>query len=216
MSLDGDILAFGLVAGLLTILPGLDTAMVLRSAINDGRRHGFATALGVNSGCFVWGAGAATGVSVLLTASALAYTTLRLIGAVYLALLGLRLVRDAWRGSRNSANPSASATEATRADRSIASSWRRGFVTNLANPKVGVFYLTLLPQFIPAGAPHLLVGLLLATVHNVEGIAWFSVLILSIHVVRARMAQVRVQRTINAVTGLVLVGFGLRLAFIER
>ena len=216
MSLGTDVLEFAAVAGLLTIIPGLDTALVLRAAITQDRQHAFATALGVNSGVFVWGVGAAAGVSALLTTSTVAYVVLRFAGATYMLVLGIRFLREAWHEVRAQPMASASNPEAGRAAGSIATAWRRGLTTNLANPKVGAFYVALLPQFIPAGAPHLLVGLLLATVHNLEGIAWFALLILGIHSVRAWIASRAVQRAMNAVTGVLLIGFGLRLVVSER
>ncbi len=99
MTLATDITSFAAVAGLLTIVPGLDTAMVLRSAVAHGRKHGFATAVGVNTGALVWGAGAAVGVSALLTASTIAYTVLRVAGALYMVWLGSRLLIRALGGS---------------------------------------------------------------------------------------------------------------------
>ena len=96
-----DLASFALVAGLLTIVPGLDTAMVLRSTTAHGRRHGLATALGVNSGALVWGAGAAVGISAL-TASVVAYTVMRIAGAMYMLWIGSRLVLHAVRGEHDS------------------------------------------------------------------------------------------------------------------
>lgn len=216
MSLGADVLAFAAVAGLLTVIPGLDTALVLRAAISQDRRRAFATALGVNSGVFVWGVGAAAGVSALLTASTLAYTVLRFVGATYILILGIRFLREAWHGARAQSTGLTPSPGPEHTIGSIPSAWRRGLITNLANPKVGAFYVALLPQFIPYGAPHLLVGLMLATIHNLEGIAWFTVLILSIESARKWMTHPRVQRVMDAVTGLVLIGFGVRLVASER
>ncbi|GLX00018.1 LysE family translocator [Microtetraspora sp. NBRC 16547] len=231
--------SFAVVAGLMTIVPGLDTALVLRSAITGGRRQAFATALGVNTGVLVWGAGAAVGVSALLTASQTAYTVLRLAGAAYLVWFGATMVLRTLRGraaTSNAVTTNSVTTTTDEAGRTEAAggavapgtspetgpetglvtgpggAWARGLVTNLLNPKVGVFYVAMLPQFIPADAPHLLTGLLLALVHNVEGMAWFTLLIFGTHLARAWLSGARVHRVIDRVTGAVLVGFGLRLA----
>jgi threonine/homoserine/homoserine lactone efflux protein len=212
-SLGADVLAFAAVAGLLTIIPGLDTALDLRAAVTYGRSYAFATALGVNSGVLVWGVGAAAGVSALLTASTAAYTVLRFVGAAYMVFLGSRFLHDAWRAAPSKL---VSDGDARRSPNGVALAWRRGFITNLANPKVGAFYVALLPQFIPRGSPHILVGLLLATVHNVEGIAWFSLLILGIHGGRSWIMRSRVQRTLNAITGVVLVTFGSTLVLSDN
>ena len=210
-SLLRDVLSFAAVAGLLTIIPGLDTAMVLRSTAAHGRRHGLATALGVNGGALVWGAGAAVGVSALLTASTIAYTIVRAAGAAYMLWLGGRLLLQARKGQLE---PQL-LTSSPRAE-SLQRSWRRGFTTNLLNPKIGAFYVAVLPQFIPAHAPHLAVGLLLALVHDLEGLTWFSAIILGAHFVRGWLERRRVRRGVDAVTGVTLIGFGIKLGLSSR
>ncbi|NUP46464.1 MAG: LysE family translocator [Catenulispora sp.] len=199
------LLSFALVAGLITIIPGLDTAVVLRAALVGGRRVAFATALGVGAGALVWGAAAATGVSLLLTASQVAYTALRVGGALYLLWLGFGLLRAARRGEFADGDSRVAGVGAGRA-------FLRGAGTNLLNPKVGAFYIAILPQFMPAHVSHLAMGLALAGVHDLEGLAWFSVLILGAHHARAFFAKRRVKRALDAVTGTVLVGFGIELA----
>ena len=206
-----DVLSFAAVAGLLTIVPGLDTAMVLRSAAAHGRRHGFATALGVNGGALVWGAGAALGVSALLTASTIAYTIVRVIGAAYMIWMGARLLLEARRGGAEALDPGDSP-----GNPSLGRSWRRGFTTNLLNPKIGAFYVAILPQFIPTHAPHLAVGLLLALVHDLEGMIWFSMIILGAHTVRRWLKHRRVRRGLDGVTGATLIGFGIKLGLSSR
>jgi threonine/homoserine/homoserine lactone efflux protein len=207
-----DVLSFAAVAGLLTIIPGLDTAMVLRSTAAQGRRHGFATALGVNSGALVWGAGAAVGVSALLTASTVAFTVVRIAGAVYMLWLGSRLVARGVKG----ADEDAAAAHGPHAARGLVRSWSRGLSTNLLNPKIGAFYVAVLPQFIPPHASHLAVGLLLAFVHDLEGLAWFTAIILGTHTVRALLARHRARRTIDGVTGATLIGFGIKLGLSSK
>jgi threonine/homoserine/homoserine lactone efflux protein len=212
MSLLQDVVSFAAVAGLLTIVPGLDTAMVLRSAARHGRKHGFATAVGVNSGALVWGTGAAVGVSALLTASTLAYTVLRIAGAIYMMWLGFGLLRRA-AGSRNAG---LAADEAEVREPRLIRSWSRGLLTNLLNPKIGAFYVAVLPQFIPAQASHLAVGLLLAFVHDLEGIAWFTAIILASHSARRILSRRRMRRGIDGLTGTTLIGFGVKLGLSAR
>lgn len=206
-----DLLSFAALAGLLTIVPGLDTAMVLRSTATHGRRHGFATALGVNGGALIWGAGAAVGVSALLTASTIAYTVVRVVGAAYMIWIGTRLVLHASRGETGVTDKVNSP-----GTRGLGRSWRRGFTTNLLNPKIGAFYVAVLPQFIPAHAPHLAVGLLLALVHDLEGLTWFSAIILGAHTVRKWLERRRVRRALDGVTGTTLIGFGIKLGVSSR
>lgn len=199
------LITFSAVAALMTITPGLDTALVLRSAVILGRRRAFATALGVGTGALVWGAAAATGVSMLLAASHAAYTALRIIGAAYLLWMGIGMLRAARRGELPAAADRAPESGLLRA-------FLRGAGTNLLNPKVGAFYVAMFPQFMPAHVSHLAMGLAFAGVHDVEAVLWFTVLILCAHRARAWFAQRRVKRAMDAVTGTVLVGFGVELA----
>ncbi len=207
-----DVLSFAVVAGLLTIVPGLDTAMVLRSTAANGRRHGFATALGVNSGALVWGAGAAVGVSALLTASTIAYMIVRIAGALYMIWLGSGLLIRALRAREDELT----ASQATAGEPGLARSWSRGLTTNLLNPKIGAFYVAILPQFIPPHASHLAVGLLLAVVHDVEGLVWFTAIILGTYSVRRLLERRKAQRGIDGVTGATLIGFGVKLGLSSK
>jgi threonine/homoserine/homoserine lactone efflux protein len=204
------ILSFALVAGLLTIIPGLDTALVLRAAITQGRPQAFATGLGIGSGSLVWGAAAAAGVSALLVASHLGYDVVRLAGAAYLVYLGFRLLWSAW----HEAGPETALNDVVQPE-GLGRSWLRGFATNLLNPKVGAFYLAVLPQFIPPHTFHLGFGVLLALVHDVEGMIWFTALILGASWLRPWLRRRSVRRGVDATTGAVLVAFGLRLG-LER
>jgi threonine/homoserine/homoserine lactone efflux protein len=207
-----DVLSFAVVAGLLTIVPGLDTAMVLRSTAAHGRRHGLATALGVNCGTLVWGGAAALGISALLSASSTAYTIVRICGAVYMLWIGSRLLWHAWRGDMEALAPAGGDSHR----RSLGWSWSRGFTTNLLNPKIGAFYVAVLPQFIPPHTSHLAVGLLLASVHDVEGLVWFTAIIFGTHSVRGLLERRAAHRGVDGVTGAALIGFGVKLGLSSR
>ncbi|MFF3609117.1 LysE family translocator [Streptomyces sp. NPDC002463] len=213
MTVSSAIASFAVVAGMLTIMPGLDTALVLRSAITLGRRRAFATALGILSGVLVWGVAAAVGASAVLTASQLLYDALRVAGAVYLAWLGIGMIRRTLKErGRTAAGDATDGAGATAAEATWARAWARGLGTSLLNPKNGVFYMAMLPQFIPSGAPHLLMGVVLAAVHDLEGLVWFSALIFGTQLVRRWLNRASVQRVIDSITGAVLVGFGIKLA----
>jgi len=203
------VLGFAVVAGLLTIIPGIDTALVLRSAISRGRAYAFAAAAGINAGCLVWGVAAAVGASALLAASELAYRILTLAGAAYMVWLGISLFRA-------SLHPQHAAATV---DPPRASAWH-GFVTglwtNLLNPKIGVFYLATIPQFVPADVSPLLMGVLLAAVHNVMGMAWFTVIILATGFAARWLARDTVAKVTDRITGTVLVAFGAKLALDAR
>jgi len=211
--------SFALIAGLLTIVPGLDTALVLRAALGRSRRHAYATAVGIGTGALIWGVAAAAGVTALLTASRWGLTGLRLAGAGYLLWLGGSMLLRSLAGRRHPAAepgsqpaPEPALDPGPADDGSVPAAFGRGLLTNLLNPKVGVFYLAMIPQFLPAGTSHLLMGLLLAGVHDVEGMLWFTLVITLAGAARRALAGGRLRRAIDRVTGVVLIGFGIELA----
>ena len=212
-----DFASFAVVAGLVTIIPGLDTALVVRTTVTQGRRRGFAAAFGINTGVLVWGAAAAVGVSALLAASQLAYDVVRAAGAAYLVWLGTAMLWRTW-ARRGAARPNATGTEpvTSRPQESVVRTWLRGATANLLNPKIGAFYLAMLPQFIPAHSSHLLMGLALAGIHDAEGLIWFTTLISAVHLARRFLDSNRVHKIMDRITGTVLIGFGLKLALSSR
>jgi threonine/homoserine/homoserine lactone efflux protein len=200
------VLGFAVVAAALTVTPGLDTALVLRAALTGRRRDAMATAAGIVAGLFVWAAAAAVGISALLTASTVAFDVLRYAGAGYLLWVGGRLL---WQALRTRSVPEVAA------DGPPPSVWRAarlGLLTNLLNPKVGVFYVALLPQFVPAGSDPLVVGLLLAAVHGLLSVAWFTGLTLLSGVLAPMLRRPSAVRVVDGLTAATLVAFGLRLA----
>lgn len=219
----GWVLAFALVAALLTITPGVDTALVIRNTLSGGRGCGLRTSVGVCCGVVAWGVLSAAGVSAVLTASRAAYDVLRVAGAAYLLLLGVRTLLATRRShAPGGVVPGGGVSPAGGPHRVDAAplaqaraAFRAGMLTNLLNPKVGVFYVTLLPQFIPAGAPVLPSSLLLAGIHAAEGIVWLTGVTLAVSRARAVMQRPSVRRGLERVTGLVLIGFGARVA-LER
>lgn len=211
MTVTQALLAFAVVAGLLTIIPGMDTALVLRSTLTRSRRHGFAALGGIQVGTLLWGAAAAGGAAALLAASQTAYRVLTIAGAVYLGWMGVSMIAASLHRRVERADvetpPSASGR------------WRDfglGLGTNLMNPKVGVFYVAAIPQFTPAGVNPLLMGLLLATVHCVLGTLWLSAVLLGAGVAGPRLRRSGAVRWLDRITGGLLVAFGARLAFEAR
>lgn len=202
------LIAFTLAAGLLTLTPGLDTALVIRTAAAEGPRRAAGAVIGIGIGCFVWGAAAAFGVGALLTASQTAYTVLKWAGALYLAWTGLRMIlrpRDAFEPD-----------ETRSVDAGPIAALRRGLLTNLLNPKVGIFYVSFLPQFMPVGVDPARFGLALTTIHVVEGLLWFALLITATVPIAGLLRRPPVIRWLDRITGLVFVAFGLRLALERR
>ncbi len=210
MTVGQALLGFAVVAGLLTIIPGIDTALVLRSAVGRSRGYAVATALGIQTGVVVWGMAAAVGATAVLAASATAYRVLSLVGAVYLVWMGCSmLARSFRRGVATEAEVPGPRGGALRG-------WGTGVMTNLLNPKVGVFYLAMIPQFLPAGVPPLIMGVALALVHCLLGLIWFLGLIGLGSALGSRLRTPRFTRWLDRVTGGVLLAFGTRLVFEQR
>ena len=227
------LLAFIPVALLLTLIPGADTALVTRNALALGMRGARWTILGILTGCLLHATASALGLSAILATSARAYETVKLVGAAYLVWLGVQAIRGARGGG--SADPStalgmtrgaAPACHPERAQRVEGSApetaslgghpFVQGFLTNILNPKVALFYLTLLPQFIPASAPVLRTSLLLAMIHNVLGFAWLSLYARFVDRLRVALTRPMVKAWLERVTGGALVALGARLAWERR
>ncbi|MFJ3846348.1 LysE family translocator [Streptomyces albidoflavus] len=199
--------SFALVVGLLTLTPGLDTALILRTSALGRRRRSWGVVLGIQTGTLLWGALTSLGVTALLTASHVAYVTLRWVGAAYLVWMGARMLWDTFRGNSTEAEPASLTGPDT-----LGSGWRLGALTNLLNPKMGAFYVAVLPQFIPAGTGHFTMGLLLTGVHILLGLVWAAVLVGFARVVHGWLRTPRARRLLDRVTGTVIAGFGIRLA----
>lgn len=206
------LLAFGGVVALLTLVPGVDTALVMRGTLTQSRRYAFAALLGIQAGVVIWGATAATGVAAVLAASPVAYLVLCYAGAAYLVWLGASMI---WKSFRAKGLPAPEAPAGAPA-RGAGSGFLLGLATNIMNPKVGVFYIATIPQFVPAGHSPLLVGVLLALVHCLLGAVWLTVVILGVDRIAPRLRSGRALAWIDRVTGGVLVAFGARLALTAR
>jgi RhtB (resistance to homoserine/threonine) family protein len=205
---DSQVLAFTLLAALMTMSPGADTLLVVRNVLRGGRRDGLATTFGICSGLYVHAFLSALGVSVILMHSAAAFTALKIAGAGYLVWLGLQSLRSA-----ASARPPASDSTARIARVPASRSFREGFLTNLLNPKVIVFYLALLPQFIGPDDPVLRKSLLLTAIHVVEGVIWFAIVSTLVDRSRQFFLKPTLRRWIDAACGTFLVALGVRLAW---
>jgi threonine/homoserine/homoserine lactone efflux protein len=203
---DSRLIAFIGVAALLTIAPGPDMALVLRNALAHGRRAVLPTAAGIGTGCLVWGAASSLGVAALLATSAGLYDALKLAGAFYLMLLGVLALRAALRHGDTTEGRSAAGPMS----RGVA--YRQGLLTNLLNPKVGVFYATFLPQFIAPGQPVFATSMLLASIHVTMGLAWLTAYGYGASRLGDVLRTGRVRRALESASGVVLVAFGLRLA----
>jgi len=181
----------------------------LRTSAVGQRRRAWGVVLGIQSGTLLWGALTSLGVTALFTASHLAYVTLRWIGAAYLVWMGVRMLRDTFRGLPTTG---VSESDLLTGKDSVTGGWRQGTLTNLLNPKMGAFYVAVLPQFVPAGANHFTMGLLLTTVHIVIGLMWSAVLIGFARVLHGWLRKPQARRLLDRITGTVIAAFGIRLA----
>ncbi|WLH49339.1 LysE family translocator [Pseudomonas tolaasii] len=206
MSITDNLLAFTFAATLLTLTPGLDTALVLRTATVEGKRQALQATLGINAGCLVWGAAVAFGLGALIAVSELAYNVLKYCGAAYLAWLGLNMLL---RPRRSLA--------AADADAKPSNNWfLKGMLGNVLNPKVGIFYVSFLPQFIPHGQSLIAWTFGLVSIHVVLGLVWSLVLIGATQPLSGFLRRENVVQWMDRTTGLIFVLFAARLAFSKR
>ena len=201
--------AFIVAATLLTITPGLDTALVVRTSASEGRRAGLAATLGIAFGCLGWAGLTALGLGALLAASRLAYEILKWVGAAYLVWLGVKMIV-------NPRTAFADAMTATERRRGALGWFGKGFLTNMLNPKVGVFYVSFLPQFVPHGAAVGPFVLLLGVIHALIGALWLGFLTGATHRITTALKRPGVLKLLDRVTGVVFLAFGARLALEAR
>lgn len=199
------VLSFTLAATLIVLLPGPDTLVVLRNLVRGGRRTAVLTVLGVLTGLVLWVLAAALGLSAVLHASETAYTALRIVGAVYLVVIGVQSLR-----SRGRMPDAADVVPERRG--LLGRGFGAGLATDLLNPKVGVFFVTFLPGFVPEGSSVGTTSVLLGGIFVAETAAYFAVLLLLASRITGLLANSTIRRRMDRATGLVLVGFGARLA----
>jgi threonine/homoserine/homoserine lactone efflux protein len=205
------LLAFGLTATLVILAPGPDSILVMRNTLRGGRRAGWITACGTLSGLLVWAVAAALGLSALLQVSHVGYNVVRLAGAAYLIWLG---ATSLWPRRRPRADPdgrpgtSEPAGEPARSGRV----YLNGLLSNLFNPKIGVFFIAFLPGFIPARASTAAFSLLLGLWFIAETGAWLAALSWMVARGAGWLRRSATARWAERLTGVVLIGFGLRLA----
>jgi threonine/homoserine/homoserine lactone efflux protein len=194
------VLPFLLVSAIVVITPGVDMALVTKNALLRGRASARATALGVNLGIFLWTLAAALGLAAVIAASAAGFTAIKLAGAAYLVYLGVRALL----GSHEQA-----------AVARRGSSFRQGLASNLLNPKIAVFFTSLLPQFVDAHHSQPQDLLLLGVLFNSMGVIWLLAYAEVASRGRDLLLRPRVKRALDRLSGVALIGLGVRLA-VER
>jgi threonine/homoserine/homoserine lactone efflux protein len=202
--------AFVVTCVLIVVAPGPSFAVMVNQSLRNGRLGGLAAVLGNASGLVFWASASVFGLTALIRTSEFAFLALKVVGAAYLCWLGLRtLVRS----------------RATAADDPVVmrtggggrlTAFRTGMVTNLANPKAAVLYLALLPQFLPAGGGTLADTAVLAAVQMAISVSWYTLVVLAVGLVRRTLARPSVKARVEQISGLVLVGLGLRMITLSR
>ena len=203
------VLPFALAAIILIMIPGPDQALITRSALVGGRTTGLLTTLGGVLGVTVHATAAAMGLSALLLASTTAFTVLKIAGAAYLVWMGIQTLRTAARSRRG---PAVAAIQGVRPR--PASAVRKGFLSNALNPKVALFFVTFLPQFLSTGATAggaRAQALLLSAVFAALYLCWFGLYVMLVDGLGRWLRRPRVKATIERVTGVLLVAFAIRL-----
>ena len=202
------IIAFAAMAALLIMSPGPNGVLIAKTVPTSGKAAGFANIGGFVAAFFVHGTFAIFGLSVLLLQSADLFTAVKLAGAAYLVWIGVKALRDAWRGL-----PAGLAKVApARRRRTLLKAFGEGFLTNALNPKVAMFYVAAFPQFVPHDGVSSLAAYLLVAVHAALNVAWFGPIVLLFDRLSTVARNDRMQRAVKALTGMVFVGFGIKLA----
>lgn len=191
---------------LLIILPGPDTAIVTKNTVVGERKGGMQTMLGSCVGLSIHTVAAVAGLSAIIVKSALAFTILKYVGAAYLCYLGVRTLMN-MRAKKTEVD------EELLVEAKGGSYFKQGFITNVTNPKVAVFFLTFLPQFLAPGAEAFWSFLVMGIIYTVLTFAWFFFYVVLLDRIRNFMKRPSTQASIEGITGLVLIGFGIKLAF---
>ncbi|AVW91771.1 LysE family translocator [Celeribacter baekdonensis] len=205
--MDHTLITFVLIAGLLVMSPGPNGVLIAKTVPMSGRAAGFANVAGFVTAFYLHGALSILGISVILVHSALAFSIVKLLGAAYLIWLGAKALIAAYRGKIPDAEPSCGTPK-----KHLLNAYLEGLLTNVLNPKVSMFYLAAFPQFIPQDAGTAGSAFLLVFLHSMINLIWFGGMVMLFAKLSRVARGARVQRWLKGVTGVVLIGFGARLA----
>ncbi len=205
--IDAQIIAFTAVAAALAVTPGADTMLVIKNSLRNGQQAGWATTLGILGGTLFHALISALGISVIIAQSESLFQLIKIVGAIYLVWLGLQTFRSGRHQSEISNDYQQLA---------LRNSFNEGLITNLLNPKVAIFYIAFLPQFISPGDPVLAKSILLACIHNILSLLWLGGLAIAIGSGRNFIQQQPVRQWLSRLSGSILIALGLRLALESR
>ncbi|MFC5728635.1 LysE family translocator [Nocardioides vastitatis] len=210
------LLPFLAVAALLTLTPGPDMALVLRNGIRGGVRTAWWTGLGCCTGIAVYAAASAVGLAAVLAASTTAFTLIKFVGAAYLIYLGVMALVHSRKGAPPTDGHGAVLSRAHEPVLGRAQAFRQGLMSNLLNPKIALIFLTLIPQFVSPGEEPFATTAVLAAAFLGMGLLWWRTFSLAVGVLGRFMASERVRTTVERVTGIVLIGLGVRVAVADH
>ncbi len=208
------ILSFMLVAALLVISPGPNGLLLAKTVPISGKAAGFANIAGFIAAFFVHGSLSVLGLSVLLLQSSQAFFVFKLLGAAYLCWIGVKSLLEARISPSNTRSTADSTMSQRRSSVSLKGGLLEGFLTNVINPKVSMFYLAAFPQFIPVDGSAS-AALLLVLLHSLINLAWFSVMIVLLVRMKKTVWHSAFTRWLKSVTGAVFIGFGVKLVFLK-
>ncbi len=201
------ILSFTLVAALLVMSPGPNGVLIAKTVPTSGRRAGFANVAGFVAAFYVHGALAILGISFILVQSAIAFFVVKLLGAAYLCWIGIRALLEAFRGRETAKD-----IQPSKQKRTLVKAFGEGFLTNVLNPKVSMFYLAAFPQFMTTGGTAAQSAFLLVFIHSMLNMLWFGAMVVLFNRLARAARGPGFQRWLKGVTGLVFIGFGVKLA----
>lgn len=204
------LLSFTIIAALLVMSPGPNGVLIAKTVPTSGKSAGFANVAGFVAAFYVHGALSILGISIILVQSAQAFFVVKMLGAAYLCWIGLKALRDAWKGV-----PIAQSVAPAKRQRTLAKAFAEGFLTNALNPKVSMFYLAAFPQFISQTQGAVGASFTLVFVHSVLNLIWFSAMVLLFARLTGAARNSTFQRWLKGVTGAVFIGFGAKLATLK-
>lgn len=205
-----EIFSFVVAASLLVMSPGPNGVLIAKTVPTSGRVTGFANVAGFVSAFYVHGALSILGISILLVQSPIAFTFVKLLGATYLFWIGLRAILDAFKG-----NQSNTEIAAAKKKKNLSRAFFEGFLTNVLNPKVSMFYLAAFPQFISTGHTSVMSSFFLVFLHSMINAIWFGGMVLLFDSLASVTRNVTFQRWLKGTTGIVFMGFGVKLASLQ-
>jgi RhtB (resistance to homoserine/threonine) family protein len=207
-------LAYVGVSLVVIMTPGPDTAITIRNTLLGGRAGGIFTALGIACGLTIWAIATSAGIVALLVASEPLFLAVKYAGAAYLVFLGVHALREAVWPRSDAKGPASTAGFSQRL--SPRAAFRQGLISDLGNPKIAVFFASLLPQFVPSGTATFSAFLLLGIVFALITLAWLSLYATLVAKAGDFLRRPRIRRAIEGVTGTLLIGLGIRIASEQR